>query len=99
MEPPLEGVLRATHVRQRFVIDPFRQRRRASPRQDEDRRTADPSWSHDHTPGVNQSVVDEPAKPVLAATRTYEEERLDLVAVQVAVRIERYEDGHVPRSE
>ena len=46
----------------------------------------------------HQSVVDEPSKPVLAASRTSEEQRLDLTPVQVAVRIECHEDGHVSRS-
>src|SRR5487761_214762 len=77
----LECVLRSSEVLSRLLVQPLGQCRRPPPREQVDRGSTHASRTHDHAPRTHESVVDEPAEPVLAAPRTGEEQRLELVAV------------------
>ena len=72
----LECVLRSPEVRPRVLVKPLCQCDRPPPREKVDRESAHASGSHDDAPRTHESMPDEPAESVLAASRTGEEERL-----------------------
>lgn len=53
------------------------------------------TWTDHGTPRADESAVSEPLETVLAASRSVEEEALDLMPVEVAVAVKCSKDRHV----
>ena len=83
-----ERVLGALDEGSWVLVAPFGQQGRPPPSSQIDRRASDPTRSRSGAPACDQAVVEEPLEAVLAVPRSGKEEGLDLVAVQVAVRIQ-----------
>lgn len=79
----------------RVLVTPFGKQGRPAPSSYVDGRTAHPARSRGSTPPSDQPMVEEPLQPVLAVPWSRKEESLDLVPVQVAVRIQLLQDGQV----
>ena len=83
----------------RTLVAPLSQPRRPPPSEQVDGGTADPARPSGRPPAYEQAVLEEPLQPVLAVSWSGKEEGLNLVTVEVAMRVQLLQDGVISEGE